>query len=1018
MLPLAVRRSTLTSPLEHAIEHAAHFLPAQGPITVFIHHNTLHAFEHMPFEEAVVEGGRLLGCEPFLSEERYREELRRGRIRESDLEAVLRGEARGGTTTPDDAVAWSQAPDLIEGNRTPPVRADGSALIAAEPGEGVVSGHALRLAWLKHGVPEAEGTALDWLLRETDLLDRLRPDLSDNARASILGHGGSLPHEERALVRALWEACLGAVISIAPAFPAPVRSPVRHRDHLLAATGLDADELVHPLLIRLSAAYLDQGIAARPMPLRKLGFFGCVTRLYALPAGSPDPWMRSVHQLMAEEVAAGRTPLESLGHSLDRLGVEPREWDEFLTATALVLRGWAGMMRQMEERPDRVPVHAPPATLADFLAIRLLLDRAAAAEVARALPGPCPELSQIRGALAGTLPAPRPPSVSTRAWPLFHIAQILGLCADEISGLSTEGILNLLAEIEAFDGVSRRRLFHLAYERRLRHQWYDAVATHEDDEAPAHRFDAIFCLDEREESIRRHLEEVTPECRTFGAAGFFGVAMYYRGAAETHSRPLCPVGIRPEHEVVEIRVQEGGRRGWREQLRRTWGHFGIGLALGSRSVVRGTLGTVLLGALAAIPLVLRVLAPRMAARILHRGRRLLAGSGWDLLVLEHRAEAPAPGRREGFTPEEMAAIVRSLLEETGLSLGMAPIVLVVGHGSTSLNNPHESAHDCGACGGGRGGPNARAFAQMANHPEVRGLLASSGLPIPEGTWFVGAEHNTASDSVDWFDLDRVPEGSWPGLREAMGALEEARMHNAHERCRRFRAAPLGDPPRLALEHVEMRSEDLAQTRPEYGHATNAFCLVGRRSRTRGLFLDRRAFLVSYDPTADDAKASILARILAAVVPVAAGINLEYYFAEVDPSGYGCGTKLPHNVTALLGVMDGHSSDLRTGLPRQMVEIHEPVRLTLLVETPAEVLRDLVRANPLLDSLVSNRWIVAAALDPGSGAIHELRGDAFVKHEPEQKEPLQAPTSADWYSGRRDFLGFARILPAAGAGMRP
>src|SRR5262249_40368913 len=144
------------------------------------------------------------------------------------------------------------------------------------------------------------------------------------------------------------------------------------------------------------------------------------------------------------------------------------------------------------------------------------------------------------------------------------------------------------------------------------------------------------------------------------------------------------------------------------------------------------------------------------------------------------------------------------------------------------------------------------------------------------------------------------------------------------------------PAGLALAHVEARGADLAQPRPEYGHATNAFCIVGRRSRTLGLFLDRRAFLVSYDPSTDE-RGEILARLLAAVVPVVAGISLEYYFGRVDPTGYGCGTKLPHNITALLGVMDGAQSDLRPGLPWQMVEIHEPVRLTIVVEASAELL---------------------------------------------------------------------------------
>src|SRR6185437_3845567 len=185
------------------------------------------------------------------------------------------------------------------------------------------------------------------------------------------------------------------------------------------------------------------------------------------------------------------------------------------------------------------------------------------------------------------------------------------------------------------------------------------------------------------------------------------------------------------------------------------------------------------------------------------------------------------------------------------------------------------------------------------------------------------------------------------LEQAIDSLEEARRRNAHERCRRFESAPLSLMPEEALRHVEGRAEDLSQTRPEYGHATNAICVVGRRSRTRGLFLDRRAFLTSYDSSQDDAASSTLAGLLRAVVPVCAGISLEYYFSSVDPTGYGCGTKLPHNITALLGVMDGAQSDLRTGLPWQMVEIHEPVRLGVVVEASRERLVQAVAANPAL-----------------------------------------------------------------------
>ena len=359
----------------------------------------------------------------------------------------------------------------------------------------------------------------------------------------------------------------------------------------------------------------------------------------------------------------------------------------------------------------------------------------------------------------------------------------------------------------------------------------------------------------------------------------------------------------------------------------------------------------------------------------------------------------------------MAVIVRRVLEDIGICDRISPLVLIMGHGSISLNNPHESAHDCGACGGGRGGPNARAFAQMANDPRVRQLLSAQGLTITDDMWFVGAQRNTCNNAVTFYDEDLVPAKQQALFHRAKDAIETARRREAHERCRRFDSAPQWYPPLAALAHVEGRAADLAQPRPEYGHATNAFCIVGRRARTRGLFLDRRAFLVSYDPDRDN-DGDILTRIMAAVVPVVAGISLEYYFSYVDPTGYGCGTKLPHNVTSLLGVMDGAQSDLRTGLPWQMVEIHEPVRLAIIVEATRERGQRLVHDNPEIERLVRNRWVWLACLSPESGALWEFRSTGFIQHRPEHPLPTVTGDSASWYQGKRGFLSPVAIVPEA------
>ncbi len=64
----------------------------QGPIGVFVHHNTLHTFERLPFEDAVIEASHLFGTEPYMSEAAYRAELARGRIQSQDIDAVLDSE--------------------------------------------------------------------------------------------------------------------------------------------------------------------------------------------------------------------------------------------------------------------------------------------------------------------------------------------------------------------------------------------------------------------------------------------------------------------------------------------------------------------------------------------------------------------------------------------------------------------------------------------------------------------------------------------------------------------------------------------------------------------------------------------------------------------------------------------------------------------------------------------------------------------------------------------------------------
>jgi uncharacterized protein YbcC (UPF0753/DUF2309 family) len=958
--------------LTRVIDRLAHLLPAQGPISIFIHHNTLHAFEHLPFEEAVERAAERLGREPFLSEPRYRAKLASGRILAGDVEALL--VELLGTRGADDVAGVGSRLDLWR-------------------------------AIVMHGIPAADGRELSWILEETDALLQFRTDVPANARSvsAALAELDDRAIEERRSVERLWHACVAAVDRAGELRSPVAGDPVRHRDCVRAVFGLDTDAWIDPPLIRFLAAYLDQGLAHWAMPERHRGIHGCFLEIYcAALAARCGRWARTLPRLVGEDRAAERNALGSIANSLVQLGVTDDECEEYLSAELLALRGWAGVVRQIEERPDRVPARDLTVTLRGYLAVRLLFERAALDEAAQQLSFAGP-VSALRPWLRKQLRRPEPPTAIERAWPLFHVAQLRGLDAAIVEQWTPWHVAELERELQELDGIRRRRILHQAFERAIRHRLYDALVHHTPRDLPGiPAFQAVFCIDEREESFRRHLEEVEPACETFGTAGFFNVAMYHQGVSDAHARPLCPVAIRPDHYVAEIEPEGGGLSGRSRRLqRRAVGFLGYNVHLGSRLPMRGAVLMAAFGWLALLPLIFRVVFPWFSSRW-RRVQETSIAPSQTRLQLDREYMMPPVGKYSGFTVREMADIVRRVVDDTGIRNRLSSLVLVIGHGSISLNNPHESAHDCGACGGGRGGPNARAFSQMANDPRVRQVLAAEGLTIDPATWFVGAQRNTCDNAVTFFDQDLIPPECQQLFERAVAAIETTRRREAHERCRRFDAVPRWYPPLAALAHVQGRAADLAQPRPEYGHATNAFCVIGRRSRTRGLFLDRRAFLISYDPS-QDADGAILARIMAAVVPVVAGISLEYYFSYVDPTGYGCGTKLPHNVTSLLGVMDGAQSDLRTGLPWQMVEIHEPARLAIVVESTRDRLSRVVEGNADIGRLVRNRWVWLACLDAESGALWELRSTGFVTHTPGYPLGVVEGESTVWYQGRRGFL---------------
>ena len=457
---------------------------------------------------------------------------------------------------------------------------------------------------------------------------------------------------------------------------------------------------------------------------------------------------------------------------------------------------------------------------------------------------------------------------------------------------------------------------------------------------------AVFCIDVRSEVIRRHLEAALPGIQTIGFAGFFGFPVAHQPAGAAHSSARCPVLLVPPVSSVEpMPASDTSAARARRIEAGAWKAFQNSATSCFSFVESAGLGF---------------------AAVLGRFNR---GSS-------SCCHPPSPGLAD-TTPEARAGLAEGALRNMGLTRNFARLVLICGHGSHSSNNPYASALDCGACGGHAGDVNARLAAATLNDPGVRDALAGKGIQIPEDTVFVAGLHNTLSDDVLLFDLAEIPATHAADV----SALQEA-FANAGVATRRERSGALGlaDVPTEKLDSaVRSRAHDISQVRPEWGLANNAALVAAPRSRTAALKLDGRVFLHDYDAAADP-ELKVLTLILCAPVVVASWINLQYYASRVDQAHYGSGDKALHNVVGGIGVMEGNSGDLKTGLPLQSVHdgkkfVHEPRRLSVFIDAERSAISQVLGAQEGVRQLFDHGWIHLIAME--GAKAYRYTPDAWI-----------------------------------------
>ncbi|HLP53868.1 MAG TPA: DUF2309 domain-containing protein [Fluviicola sp.] len=689
------------------------------------------------------------------------------------------------------------------------------------------------------------------------------------------------------------------------------------REYWKSAFKMDLDSRVHPMLFRIIGSYIDQGIATWNFPVHEAGFLASF-RLLEKNSYASFFQSKRVKAMLLDETLT----LTSL---LKILVGDERLYEQYLFDQQFAHPGWSGMVSVIEHNPEKL-LNPVDLSLKDMIILECLLEIDAIDDV------------------YGEKWEPLARFIDREPQPLF---------APVVAGMQNRLL----------------QLWHEAFEWTYYDQVLRAVKEHRTAERVENpSFQALLCIDDRECSLRRYMEQEDERCETFATPGHFNLEFYFQPEDGRFVTKVCPA---PATAKVLIKEFQSSARPKKDL------HF----SKRNHGFLGGFVMTAAAGWVSAVRLATNIVSPRLSPLTSASAKHMDPTS---ILAIEGDGAAFENGLQLGFTLDQMADRLQALLTSIGLVENFAPLVYAIGHGSTSVNNTHFAGYDCGACSGRPGSVNARVISFIGNHAKVREMLRKRGIDIPDGTRFIGGLHDTSRDEFTFFDVDQLPvlHQEIHGKNNVM--FEKVLDLNAQERSRRFESIETKAPVDRVHRKVKRRTVSLFEPRPELNHATNALCVVGRRVFTKGLFLDRRAFMNSFDYRVDPT-GKFLEGILNAVAPVAGGINLEYYFSRVDNQQLGAGSKLPHNVVGLIGVANGIDGDLRTGLPYQMIEVHDPVRLLVIVEHFPEVVLDTIKRNPATFNWFSNEWIRLVAAHPETGELHLFKTDRF-----EVYEPLPAP----------------------------
>lgn len=694
-------------------------------------------------------------------------------------------------------------------------------------------------------------------------------------------------------------------------------------DAVSAPTGTDWARFVTERMNHWAAAHFDEGQAAWRSPWQDDAPW-TAWRGHASISRAADWAGLGGFRTFVTELPANAN--DAIAHCVTLLGVPEEGQQAYFHRLLMSIGGWSAYVRYLVWETE---LHGgEDDRLVQFLAIRLAWD-------------------------AGLLHClGKEPGVAD-AWK--SSAEAYGKTPDTDAGVAIDCVLQA-----AFDKAWQRELLDRMA----------APATNKEQSRKA--VQAAFCIDVRSEVFRRALENTSADIETIGFAGFFGFAIEYVPLGKANGGAQCPVLLTPQFTVCEeVRGATNdeeteilGLRLLRRRAGKAWKSFKLA-AVSSFGFVE-TMGLTYSAKLVTDALGLTRTVPHPDI------------DGIDDDVRERLGPrvtyADIDGNVTGFADQTRLDTAEGVLKAMSMTDNFARIVLLAGHGSTTVNNPHASGLDCGACGGHTGEANARVAVAILNDRGVRTGLKTRGIDVPDDTIFLAGLHDTTTDEVALYETGAVPASHAADLKQLRDWLAQAARATRAERAGLLHLQA-GKPVDAQVLH---RSRDWSQVRPEWGLAGCAAFIAAPRSRTEGRDLGGRSFLHNYDWQADDGF-GVLELIMTAPMVVASWISLQYYGSTVDNRAFGSGNKVLHNVVGTIGVLEGNGGDLRTGLPLQSIHdgdklIHEPLRLNVMIEAPIDAMTAIIEKHEAVRDLLDNGWLFLFAIDEHGAVAHRYDGD--------------------------------------------